>query len=64
MDKLASESQLNFILSSNGDQGHQGLNNFFISPFQPIFLQLVFKLLISVQTGFLIRAWQPSGLDY
>ena len=28
------------------------------------FIQLVFQALNSVQTGFLIGAWQPSGLNY
>ena len=32
--------------------------------FLPTFLQLVFQLLISAQTGFSIGAWKPSGLDY
>ena len=31
--------------------------------FLHIFLQLVFQALISVQIGFLIEAWQPSGLN-
>ena len=30
----------------------------------PAFLQLVFQPLLSAQTGFLIAAWEPSGLDY
>ena len=30
----------------------------------PAFLQLVFQPLMSAQTGFLVGAWQPSGLDF
>ena len=30
----------------------------------PAFLLLVFQPLMSAQTGFMIGAWQPSGLDY
>ena len=35
-----------------------------ISPFLPVFLQLVFQPLISAQTGSSIEAWQPGGLNY
>ena len=42
-----------------------GLKNFFLHlSLPPVFLQLVFQPFVSAQTGFLIRAWEPSGLDY
>ena len=39
-------------------------SNFLHLSFPPAFLHLVFQPLISLQTGFLIGEWQPSGLDY